>query len=798
MLLLSLIALNTSTAPAMGIVIGDDAPEPVRFAAEELARYIEKASGVSLKVTETPALTGQLAVCLTTIPGDVNESVPMPSSKDEEAYRIASPDSGGRLFSGRSPRAVVYAVYDFLEEELGYRWYFPSPEDEIAPTLSAEALTDILSKSVDREEVPAFPFREREFRDVMPMCDQTDGRIIQQIDWWAKLRMNRFLLNFNYARNADLWKRWKEVLIPEIKRRGMLVGIGEHGSYPLFLSPGRYADEHPDWFCEIDGERIPAMHMPGIGGTQFCTTNSDAVATYLENFAAFIEANPEIDFYYPAPNDVGKWCECKTCRELSVADRYMLLDNQVAEMLGKVKPGTRVMHLAYANHRLPPEKTVPHPMIDVDVACWGRDLAYPLSDPRTMPGNDEYLDVFRQWAAVCRKVEGPVRPQLVYHCKLMRHYWLGIHLLPLSILDDDFACAQELGFDGFDFPLGFLGIWTKSVNAYAVARKCWDPEESADATASRFLSDCYGDQAADARRIHELVEEAFADKHYGSSLTLSWHPERIGVRGEPLEGLGDNAREAVAKLEEALAIAGAFTDGDGTVAGRFKKLGVVLRRARDEQQMLVVMNTLMGAYEAFQNAKSDGEREERRKVAFVALQETKAANDLLAERYSLEEDLAGLYWAGATHDEIAKSLERWNEALLGYIWQEAGAWETGDFEKMNESIVKTFDVTELVKDLPACAIQVRFRYERGELGVTTSAVELWQHTADGTETRLSEDRHGGFAGYEHKNATYTLRLKHAPSPEARYLIKTEFGPYATRGTVAERGSYGKILLGVPE
>ena len=294
------------------LVSGSSAAEAVQFAAEELGRYITESTGYSVVAVQNEALNDTNALLVGTEISE-NQQLLFPQSRHEEAYRIYTPAGGGRIFTANSSGALLYAVYDFLETSLGYRWYFPYPEDNITPVVTLSAFNDIMNTVEDRETAPAFSFRSREFRDVSPMTDATDDHIVQQIDWWAKLRMNRFLLNFGYASNKELWERWRKRLIPEIKKRGMLVGIGEHGSYPLFLPSHRYAKEHPDWYCEIDGKRIGSMYTESGEGAQFCTTNQEAVTAYLENFSAFVIEHPEIDFYYPAPNDVGRWCECEDC-----------------------------------------------------------------------------------------------------------------------------------------------------------------------------------------------------------------------------------------------------------------------------------------------------------------------------------------------------------------------------------------------------------------------------------------------------------------------------------------------------
>ncbi|HDP34842.1 MAG TPA: DUF4838 domain-containing protein, partial [Candidatus Hydrogenedentes bacterium] len=691
-------------------------------------------------------------------------------------------------------RALLYAVYDFLETSLGYRWYFPYPEDNITPSLSPAAFDRLLQTVEDRETEPAFSFRSREFRDVAPTTDKTDGLIVHQIDWWAKLRMNRFLLNFNYASNTELWARWQTRILPEIKRRGMLVGLGEHGSYPLFLPPHRYANDHPEWYCEIDGKRIGAMHTESGDWAQFCTTNPEAVATYLENFAAFVREHPEVDFYYPAPNDIGLWCECATCRDIPVPDRYMQLNNQVAEKLNAVKPGTRIMHLAYSNHSLPPENTQPHPMIDVDVAVWGRDFSYPLCDPRTMPEDPEYLDLFRNWAALCSGNNNGESARLLYHWKIMRHYWLGLHLTPLPVIDEDFNCIRKVGINGFDLPLAYLGIWTKALNAYVVANKTWNPDLSAAALTRRFMADYYGEHADTAQRAYELVAEAFRDKRYGRSLTLAWFPDTSKVRAEPLEGLGDNARHAADRLDEALALVKSLQNAPPPLDSRFQKLHTVIRHARDEQRVLVALDALMQECHAYQQEESEA----MRMRALESWDKAKIAADHLASVYSLREDEAGLYWDGASHKQLHDALARWRLLLEAADWHKIGEWETEHFNNSTAPITRRFDVTDALQDKLPGLVQLRFEYTGGELGASLRGAALLQQDHAGNETTLAEDRHGGFVGYIHENAVYRLNVETAPPPAPRYILEVELAAYATSGSVAERGCNGAIFLGLPK
>lgn len=238
-------------------------------------------------------------------------------------------------------------------------------------------------------------------------------------------------------------------------------------------------------------------------------------------------------------------------------------------------------------------------------------------------------------------------------------------------------------------------------------------------------------------------------------------------------------------------------DKNGPTIARLERLRAVLSRAHDEQQVLLELNALIQAHQELTKAGTGTARERARRQALRAWTDTKTANDALGGHYSLDEDMAGLYWAGASHKDVERALEQWREAIEGRVWRPIGSWETADFEHINVPIEKHFDVTAYIGGLAPCHFEVRFRYGSGELGVTMRSVSLWEVQAKGEETRLSEDRHGGFAGYVDENATYHLDARPLSAPDGRYRLRIEIQPTASTGMVAERGCNGNILLGLP-
>ena len=172
------------------IVIAADAPLPVKFAAEELQKYLVQISGARLPVCDrTPPRSWRSAweraayrpTRGTSCARDLKD-------RGEDGYLMCS--SGKRLvLTGNSPRATLYAVYHFLEKYLGCGWC--APGDDTVP----KQATIRIPQFQDAVGPPAFAMRDRFDQtpilrspaygaDFMRKCN------LPQIDWLAKNRFN--------------------------------------------------------------------------------------------------------------------------------------------------------------------------------------------------------------------------------------------------------------------------------------------------------------------------------------------------------------------------------------------------------------------------------------------------------------------------------------------------------------------------------------------------------------------------------------------------------------------------------
>ncbi|HEY3107240.1 MAG TPA: hypothetical protein VGL23_00705, partial [Chloroflexota bacterium] len=149
------------------------APEPVRFAASELAAYLGRMAGQPIAVV---AASGPGWPQLELRVGPAGRAAAEPARLAEGlASRVRplpapyattpGPDAflwrtggGEAAIAGTNGRSVLFGVYDLLEG-LGCRFFGASDGDEVVPRLAGDPFTG----ADERFEQATFPFRERHF-----------------------------------------------------------------------------------------------------------------------------------------------------------------------------------------------------------------------------------------------------------------------------------------------------------------------------------------------------------------------------------------------------------------------------------------------------------------------------------------------------------------------------------------------------------------------------------------------------------------------------------------------------------
>ena len=103
------------------IVIAADAPEPEQYAAKELAEFLGKITGAKF---ESASQEKQDASCIFVGPAAAKWADEQFSTDGLGAEGIVIRTIGDDLvLAGGQPRGTLYAVYTFLEDQLGCRWW---------------------------------------------------------------------------------------------------------------------------------------------------------------------------------------------------------------------------------------------------------------------------------------------------------------------------------------------------------------------------------------------------------------------------------------------------------------------------------------------------------------------------------------------------------------------------------------------------------------------------------------------------------------------------------------------------
>ena len=225
------------------------------------------------------------------------------------------------VLNGGGTRGALYAVYHFLEDDCGVRWWMDGDEDVPAP--SALEFTKL-----DRRGRPLLQVRDI-YRD-------------SPADFRTAVR-NR--LNGN-----------GKVDIPLAWGGGVVYGLPHHCHvWDRYLPFEKYGKSHPEWYSLVGEKRVGGQHAG-----QLCLSNSEVLDMIEKGVRKSIEedvktarrrgtAMPRI--YDVSMNDNFHFCECANCRaeveRVGHSGQQIRFSNEIARRIGKDHPELRFQMLAY-------------------------------------------------------------------------------------------------------------------------------------------------------------------------------------------------------------------------------------------------------------------------------------------------------------------------------------------------------------------------------------------------------------------------------------------------------------------
>jgi len=315
------------------------------------APYLEKVTGAHFEVVEEKNLpAGQRAIYVGRTNFARAEGLNFDQLGEEESVLRTVP--GGLILTGGRPRGTLYAVYTFLEDALGCRWY--TPWCEKVPSRPACSIP-----SLNRRVSPAFSYR-----DTYTHCP--DERIFPHREQWKWYVIRN---RFNGAGvGAWIWgtrKPWTAgkgycgiVPRPDSEIGAGWAKLGGPHTFALLVPPDKYFKDHPEYYSERNGKRVPCT---GVNGNHLCLTNPELRKVMIENVTEAMREFPEMRIFSVCMNDGGctSCCDCKKCK--AFAEKYSWTDlhvdfiNAVADAVRKEFPRNYIYTLAYSYASAPPK-----------------------------------------------------------------------------------------------------------------------------------------------------------------------------------------------------------------------------------------------------------------------------------------------------------------------------------------------------------------------------------------------------------------------------------------------------------
>jgi len=350
--------------PLAAIVIGADATLPEQNAAKELSSYLNHVTGASFPLYAPGAQPSGMRRILV---GQSVESKRLLGDIDWEKLKfdgIAIKFVGNDLvLAGDRPRGTVYAVYTFLEEYVGCKWW--TPKASYVPRKR-----DLSVKIKDQVHVSPFLYRETFYGPVLR----------KNMDFAVKLKLNGHF----------------EPVAEDMGGHYNLLGF-VHTAYTL-LPPAVYFKDHPEWYSLIDGKRT------GVEA-QLCLSNEEMKKELIKQAMKLVDENPEAGMISISQNDGYNPCQCDKCQAIvkeegSESGPIIRFVNSVAEELEKKHPGILVETLAYVYGRKAPKLVKPRSNVIVRLCSIECDFARPLDSKI----NASFYKDLTDWAKISKRL----------------------------------------------------------------------------------------------------------------------------------------------------------------------------------------------------------------------------------------------------------------------------------------------------------------------------------------------------------------------------------------------------------
>ena len=533
----------------------------IDFAAEELKKYLRMMmpEGGDVTIAYAPEATEGFRLGLLEDFGLPNEAEDV---RLDDVLHVDTTAEGG-ILAGSNPRSVLFSVYRMLREN-GCRWLYPGIDGEHIPIK-------------DLEPVQYHKLADHRFRGFCNEGSETQTAMLECADYYAKLEMNVYMLEwfapngyynryYSHLHNEKnrpseeiseqqvlQWKRQCEV---EIAKRGLMFHDIGHGwtcrpyGFPAnngikndTMDLSGITEEQKQVLALVKGKRDFFRNAPIY--TNLCMSRADVRTAMAKCVVDYARDHQNIDYLHVWLSD-GSYnhCECDACREKTPSDWYMMIMNEIDELLTAEGLDTRIVFISYLDTMFAPrEITIKNPQrfsllfapitrsytasITEDIVAEEPE-PYQLNVWKRPTTTAQTLGILNNWKKVW---PGPI---FSYEYHFWRHQYLDPGGMAIARrLYEDVRSLRVTGIDGYVEDGSQRSGWPNAFPVYIYANTLMDRDCDYQAVKEDYFAHIYGKDWQKAVTVLEQLTNAFdfgymeGEKSKDPAISAYYDPERV-------------------------------------------------------------------------------------------------------------------------------------------------------------------------------------------------------------------------------------------------------------------------------
>ncbi|MDP4679909.1 MAG: DUF4838 domain-containing protein [Cyclobacteriaceae bacterium] len=427
------------------IVISEDANLDEQKAAFTLQKYIEAMSGKKLPIISETDLASEKSIWV----GATLKTKGLDLEPSEIIYKVIGE---GLIVAGGNSKSTLNAVYTFLENELGCRFY--APDVEMIPkgkkiTLPIDLNYSYTPKITTRTVHSQLFYEDQDFADKRKVTTEAFP------DYVPSARVHTF----------------------------------HH-----FMPKEMYYDDHPEYYALRGERRVP---------TQLCLTNKDVLKIVTDTVRAILSGNPASNVISVSQDDNQQYCQCSSCeaiheQEKAPSGSMIAFVNEVAKSF----PDVTISTLAYQYTRKAPKYIKPEDNLLITLCSIECDRSASIDEKCK-----EFATDLEAWGNITDNV------RIWDYTTQFTNYlapFPNIHTLQPNIQLFRDNNAKWIFEQHSSNPSELFEL-----RSYLTAKLLWDPELSLDSVMSDFLTGYYEEAGGlVGNYIHTIHEEVQKDSTF--------------------------------------------------------------------------------------------------------------------------------------------------------------------------------------------------------------------------------------------------------------------------------------------